>query len=271
MQSNIIALKNGNQIHFYSAGIKNNMPLILLHGWPTNALLWRHIVPELSKYFYVLCPDLPGHGASSGLNGAYDKDALGHFVFTFYQTLGLKKAHLACHDLGGVAGFSFAVKHPDLIDKLIVMNTTAYADWHWKLKLSIFLLKQPFLARFYLFPLIFKQIFKTGIANHDIITDELIEKYRAPWSVSKETKAAFSKTIEPPPEQLVLSREQLNGIKLPTLLLWGTKDKYFPFKTARRLQSDIPGSKLVKVKKASHFLQEEQPEFIWKQILAFLL
>ncbi len=271
MNSQTIRLSDKLNIHYCSAGNPSNPPLILLHGWPSSSQLWRLLIPELSNYFYILAPDLPGHGQSDKpLTVRYTKEYLEQFILDFIDALKLNKIHLACHDLGALGGLSFASSHPERLNKFIVMNTSPYSDWSIRLRLTIFLLKQRILTPFFLNKFIFKQVLKSGIYNHYLITPELINIFINPWIQSKGSLSAFSKTIEIPPDQMVLNQEQLNQIKTPTLILWGKKDVFFPMRVAWQLHKDIPGSTLTGVKNAAHFLQEEQPDFIQKEMVSFL-
>jgi pimeloyl-ACP methyl ester carboxylesterase len=271
MESRYVLLKNNLRIHTLVRGDKTHPPLVLLHGWPSSSLLWRSLIPEFSKRFYVLAPDLPGHGKSDKPETIpYDLNLLRGFILDFLDALGLKKAHLCVHDLGGMAGLSFAVRYPQRIDKFIVMNTSPYSDWSFALRASIFLLKQKCLTRLFLNRFVFREVLKNGFYNKELITPDIVDIFRAPWTESKQARNAFSSTLAVPPELMVEEREALRKINLPTLILWGRKDVFFPFKIARRLHEDIKTSSLVAVDKAGHFLQEEQPEFILREMLKFL-
>ena len=266
-----VTLKNNMKIHTLIEGDQSNPPLILIHGWPSSCYLWRHMIPELSKHFYVFAPDLPGHGKSDKpYNAIYDLNFLRGFILDFYDALNLKTASLAAHDLGGMAGLSFAVKHPERLDKFIIMDTSPYAKWSFLLHLSIYLLKQKHLTWIFLNRFVFKQVLKNGFYNKKIITPRVLDLFRNPWVSSKEGRQAFSKTIEIPPSQMVEPKEALQKIESHTLILWGKNDFFFPYKIARKLHQDIKNSILVGVDKAGHFLQEEQPEFICQQIISFL-
>ncbi len=272
MDSQKITLNTKLNIHYYSAGSPDNPPLVLLHGWPSSCLLWRLLIPELSKHFYILAPDLPGHGQSDKpLNVKYTKEFLEQFILDFIDTLGFEKIHLACHDLGALGGLGFVSTYPERLNKFIIMNTSPYSSWSLRLKFTIFLLKQRMLTNLFLNKFIFKQVLKSGIYNHHLITPQLIDIFRTPWMQTEESLSAFSKTIEIPPDQMVLTQEKLNSIKTPTLILWGKKDIFFPMRVAWQLHKDIQNSTLVGVKNAAHFLQEEQPEFIQKEMISFLI
>ena len=271
MESLYLTLKNNLKIHTLIKGDKSNPPLVLIHGWPSCSLLWRHMIPELSKNFYVLAPDLPGHGKSDKpQNVKYDLNFLRGFILGFYDAVNLKTASLAAHDLGGMGGLSFAVRHPERLDKFIIMDTSPYSEWPFLLHLSIYLLKQKYLTWIFLNRFVFKQVLKNGFYNKNFITPEVIDIFRTPWINSKEGKKAFSRTIKIPPSQMVEPKDALQKIKSPTLILWGKNDFFFPFKIARQLHKDIKNSTLVGVDKAGHFLQEEQHDFIQKHMISFL-
>lgn len=271
MESLNLTLKNNLKIHTLVKGDPSKPALVLVHGWPSSGLLWRHMIPELSKHFYVLVPDMPGHGKSDKpKNTSYDLPFLRNFILDYFDALDLKTASLAAHDLGGMAALSFAVRHPDRLEKFIIMNTSPFPEWSFRLHLTIYLLKQKNLAWFFLNPYIFKHVLKDCFYNKKMITPEVIDIFRAPWIHSKSGHRAFSKTIEIPPELMVEPEENLKKITTPTLILWGKNDVLFPLKTARRLHKLIKFSSLVGVNKAGHFLQEEQPEFVQQQLISFL-
>ncbi len=270
MESKFIQL-NGKLTHFLSAGNPDNPSLVLIHGWPSSGLLWRQMIPELSKKFHILVPDLPGHGKSDKPgNIDYDLDFLCGFILDFYDAMDLKRATLIVHDLGGMAGLSFAVRHRDRLEKFVVMNTSPYSDWHPLLSFTIFLLKQPILTHFFLNKTSFRQILSNGFYNKSLISSDLLNLFLTPWINSPQGRKSFSKTIAIPPARMVESPNVLRTIDTPTLILWGTKDRFFPFKYAKRLQRDIQNSKLIAIEKAGHFLQDEQPDLINKALMEFL-
>ncbi|MBU1340920.1 MAG: alpha/beta hydrolase [Proteobacteria bacterium] len=271
METQYVTLKSNLKIHTLIGGDTSNPPLVLIHGWPASGCLWRKIIPELSKHFYVLAPDLPGHGKSDKPEEtAYDLAFFRGFILDFFDALHLKTASLAAHDLGGMAGLSFAVRHPERLDNFIIMDTSPYPEWPFMLNFSICLLKQNFLTPLFLTPFVFKQVLKTGFYNKNLITPEVMDLFRTPWTRSKQGENAFSNTIKIPAAQMVEPKEALQKIKVPTLILWGKNDFFFPFKIARQLHGDIKGSTLIGVDKAGHFSPEEQPDFIGQQIISFM-
>lgn len=271
MKTQWIQLKTKMNIFYLTAGNPKNPPLVMLHGWPSSSALWDKIIPGLSKDFYVIAPDLPGHGQSDKPEEqVYDLNFLRTFILDFYDALGLDRASLVAHDLGGMAGLSFAVRHPERLDKFIIMNTSPFSNWPWALSLTISLLKQPWLTRFFLFPWVFKQVLGSGFFDAKLLTPQLVKKFQGPWVAAKQGKIAFSRTIAVPPEQMTESPESLAKINCPTLILWGKKDRFFPYGLAKKLNGIMPNAQRVGIDNAGHFLQEEQPTQITQVIFSFL-
>lgn len=269
MEHETVCLKSGLSIHTLKDGNPSNPAVLLLHGWPSSALLWRNIIPGLADKFYVLAPDLPGHGRSDKpARAVYSLNFFRRFIREFMAATGQDTCRLVCHDLGGMAGLSFGVHHPESLEKLVVMNTGPYPDWHWQLNLFISLLKQPVLTPFFLNPVLFKQVLANGFHNRTNLTPELVRMFRQPWL--KDGRRAFSRTIDVPAQEMVEPVSALRALDLPCLVLWGKRDRFFPFKVARRLQRDLPDARLVGIDDAGHFLQEEQPDAITRALLAFL-
>ncbi|MCP4179509.1 MAG: alpha/beta hydrolase [bacterium] len=129
MESRYDTLENGLKIHSYVAGRNKHPQLVLIHGYPANAFLWRDCIGKLSKHFQIYAPDLPGHGLSDKpLDIEYNLDFFIKFLNDYYSVLEIEKAHLAVHDLGGMIGLKFASIHPEKIDKFIVMDTLPYKE-----------------------------------------------------------------------------------------------------------------------------------------------
>ena len=272
MEKRFITLKNGMNIFVLQKGLKNLAPLILLHGWPSNTFLWRNILPGLSKSFSVYAPDLPGYGRSDKpLDVDYDMAFYHEFLLEFYDALGLKKASLVAHDLGAIAGLSLAVRNPQKIEKLVIMNTGPYSNWPLTVRLLLNILSARPLTSLFLNRLVYTILLKTSVYNTRCMTPEVVDLFRNHWMDTTNGKAAFSRTIKAPPSRMAEPVEKLRAIDIETMILWGKEDRFFPFSLARKLHGDIKGSKLVGIEKAGHFIQEDNPEYVQEKIMDFLI
>ncbi|NNG02039.1 MAG: alpha/beta hydrolase [Desulfobacteraceae bacterium] len=265
-------LVNGMKIHSLVAGSPQSPPLVLLHGYPTNAYLWRRCIPGLAEHFRVYAPDLPGHGDSDKpLDAEYDLDYFLRFLVAYFSVLNLPKAHLAVHDLGGAVGLGFASRNPEMVEKLIVMDSAPYKEWSGTLKKVVARARSPIWSQVLLCKPVFGAALRdVGVYCRGAITAETAERYRRSWVKNRASRKAFSRVICAPPEAITERRENLRRIKSPTLILWGQNDRMMGTDTARELASDIPGSQLKIIPSCGHFLQEDNPEAVTENMLKFL-
>ena len=129
-------------------------PLLLLHGFPQNHLMWRDVAPLLAGRFTVVCADLPGYGASGGPqphDGApYGKRAMARDMATAMVQLGFRRFSVAGHDRGGRVAYRLALDHPERVQRVAVLDIvptgTAWARADARLALGYWpwsLLAQP--------------------------------------------------------------------------------------------------------------------------------
>src|SRR5919106_896525 len=112
---------NGFRMHYVIAG--SGYPLVFLHGWPQSWYEWRKIIPPLAERFTVIAPDLRGLGDSEHPMTGYDKRTLASDVHALMQSLGCQKIGLAGHDWGGPVAFYLAYDQPDMVERLMVLDT----------------------------------------------------------------------------------------------------------------------------------------------------
>jgi len=115
-----VAIVNGFRMHYVIAG--KGYPIVLLHGWPQSWYAWRKVIPPLAEHFTVIAPDLRGLGSSDRPMTGYDKRTLATDVHALVGSLGFSKIGLAGHDWGAVAGFYLAYDHPEVIERLMILD-----------------------------------------------------------------------------------------------------------------------------------------------------
>lgn len=104
-------------------------PVVFLHGNPTSAHLYRHLIRELAPAYRCIAPDYLGFGRSAAPSDfSYRPPAHATLVETLLRTLSLSEMTLVLHDWGGPIGLSYALRHPDTVRRLVLMNT-----WGWPL------------------------------------------------------------------------------------------------------------------------------------------
>jgi pimeloyl-ACP methyl ester carboxylesterase len=161
---------SGHSMAFHREG--EGEPVLLVHGITTYSFIWRRIIPLLSTAYDVIAVDLLGCGDSDKpLDVSYAIKDHAERLHEFVTRLGLAKFHFVGHDLGGGMGQIFAVRHPEMLHDLTVINTVAYDFWPVQ---PIIALRTPVLRLFLMasFDLgTFRLVVKRGLYYKDRVTD----------------------------------------------------------------------------------------------------
>jgi pimeloyl-ACP methyl ester carboxylesterase len=114
---------NDIELHIEDHG--TGTPVLLLHGWPDSADLWRHQIPALTDAgFRAIAPDLRGFGRSDKPEGvdAYAFPVVLNDVLGILDQLGIDRAHIVGHDFGAALGWAMAMRAPERVDRLVVIS-----------------------------------------------------------------------------------------------------------------------------------------------------
>jgi pimeloyl-ACP methyl ester carboxylesterase len=111
---------NGVKLHYVIGGTGD--PLVLVHGFGQNWYMWNRLLPELSKHFTVIAPDLRGVGESDKPEGGYDKKNMAKDVHELVKSLGFTDINLAGHDIGLMVAYAYAAQYPTEVKKLSLMD-----------------------------------------------------------------------------------------------------------------------------------------------------
>jgi pimeloyl-ACP methyl ester carboxylesterase len=114
------AFVNGVNIHYVTGG--SGEPLVLVHGFGQNWYMWNRLLPELSKHFTVIAPDLRGVGESDKPAGGYDKKNMATDIHELVKKLGYHNVNLAGHDIGLMVAYAYAAQFGDEVKKLALMD-----------------------------------------------------------------------------------------------------------------------------------------------------
>jgi pimeloyl-ACP methyl ester carboxylesterase len=272
MNEQNVELVSGLRINYLTAGDPARPPVVLLHGYPLDARLWQGVIPDLARDFFVMAPDLPGHGGSDKpLEAAYDLDFFVEFSGQFLTAVGVTRADVVGHDLGGMIALGLAGRHPDLVRRLVVMDTSPFPKWPVLMRFLLWMLKQRWLARLFLWRPYFRVMLKWfGFVDRRIFSPELAGLFRAPWIASPQSRAALSRVVSAPPEKSTPTGNDLAGITAPTLVLWADRDKLFPVSIARDLTEALAQAELTVMPETAHFFPLEKPKEVAELLRKFL-
>lgn len=259
------------KLHYLEMGAGE--PILLLHGWPTSAYLWRNLIPTLAEKNRVIALDLPGFGRSDKrLGDSFSFNFQEKMIDGFLQQMGIEQVNLAVHDLGGPLGLFWAVKHPEKVLRITFLNTLVYPEFSWAVKLFGLSTVLPLVKNWMSSPRGIRAAMRLGVVHKEQLSKTDIEQYQRPFQ-SKEARKVLLKTVQ----RLSIKAyhqiaSELPNFKIPIQLIYGKEDRILPDieKTMTRLQQDLPQAELTVLDDCGHFLQEDKPTEIAQLMSRFL-
>ncbi len=230
--------------------------LLLLHGWGGSIESLKGLQNELSKKYKVTNISLPGFGQSEAPKISWSLKDYSLFLEELILELKLKRPILAGHSYGGKISIKLALEFPELISKLILINTSGIKPKN-TLKKTIFGLGSK-VAKVLGSPL------PTRIKNK---IKELGYRYivrEHDYLKSGSLKETFKKIVN---EHYF---EELKTIKIPTLIIWSEKDSYVPVWMGVKMRNLIPNSKFIMVENQTHGLPIKNPKLVAEFIISYL-
>ncbi|MCF6179007.1 MAG: alpha/beta fold hydrolase [Geopsychrobacter sp.] len=237
--------------------------VILIHGITTYSFIWRQVLPFLMTDRRLVAFDLLGCGGSDmPLDVGYSLAEHAERLLLLVQQLGIKRLHLVGHDVGGGIAQIFAVRYPEMVIDLSLINSVAYDYWPVQ---PITTMRTPILRHFAMATLdigAFGMIVRRGLYHKDRLDPELLELFSAPVrsSIGRKAFLHFARCLDN--RNLTEIADDLCNLKIPVLLLRGEADVYLSEEISLRLKRDIPGCRLLKIPTGGHYIQEDEPEKI---------
>lgn len=236
----------------YQGDVRGKRNLVLVHGAGGSHLDWPAPLRRLREA-NVYALDLPGHGRSAG-TGHSSIAPYRDFIFAFLDALGLGKAILVGHSMGGAISLDFALHYPDRLAGLILVGSGA------RLRVAPAIL--------------------TGILSDFEATVDLVCDYAFGPSATEQLKRlGRQRRLKTPPQVLHGDyaacdafdvMERLGEIRCPTLVIGGTADRLTPPKYSIYLRDHIPGAELVLVDAAGHMVMLQKSEVMTRAISKFI-
>jgi len=272
-------LPHGITLTGHAAGDPAHPVLLFLHGFPEAAFAWDEVITALADRFHCVAPNLRGYADSSAPSevSAYRMRSLLQDMTELINRLGGHVHAVVAHDWGGAVGWGLGIQRPDLLDRLVILNSphphtfardlahdpaqqaaSAYMNW----------LRQPGsedrLARDD-HALLWKLF--TGMAPTPWLTDALRAQYSAVWRQGLlgavnyyRASPLYPPTDQDPGARAVTVTAADTTVTVPTLVLWGERDQALLPCLLDGLDACLPQGRIERWDDASHWLVHEHPQ-----------
>ncbi|MVN23160.1 alpha/beta fold hydrolase [Mucilaginibacter arboris] len=270
---------NGIYLHAAVAGPPKGKVILFLHGFPEFSLGWKkQLLFFAEKGYYAIAPDQRGYNFSSKPKGvkAYRIENLVADVVELIQQLSTQKVILVGHDWGGAVAWEVAGRYPELIEKLIILNMPHLKVMRDTLKRNFRQLLKSWYTGFFQVPFLpewFSSLFNYKIleqsmvrsANKKTFSNQELAQYKSAWRNPGALKAMINWY-----RAYKYSKPALKKISIPTLILWGKKDKFLLPQMAEKSNLLCARGKLIMLEDATHWLHHEKAAKVNRLILNFL-
>ncbi len=258
--------------------------VILLHGFPENWHSWRWQIPALvAAGFSVLVPDMRGYNLSSKPveQSAYQLDYLVADVVALVQASGHPRAHIVGHDWGGIIAWTFAGKHPELMDKLVILNAPHLKIYLEKVRHPRQMFRSWYML-FFLLPRLpelalstrnfqaIRDMFKLRPARKMTFSDTDVEEYIEALSYPGALTAALNYYRANFTMANAYKFARSPAVHVETLIIWGELDPALGIELLEGVDQVAPYSRVHRVRDASHWVQNEAPEEVNQVLIDFL-
>lgn len=262
---------NGNNVYYesYRQHPLSKETIVLIHGFLSSSFSFRRLIPYLINDYNVISIDLPPFGQSGkSRRYKYSYQNLATTVIQLVEGLNLRKVILLGHSMGGQISLYIAHLRPDLVDKVVLLCSSAYLE-----KSKPQLVLASYLPLFHIF--VKRWLERSGLEanlqlvvyNQSIIDKEMEEGYLAPF-LKNDIFIALGKLIRD--REGDLPADILSKIQVPCLLLWGEQDRVVPLDIGKKLHKDLKNSQLTVLKETGHLIPEERPEEVFQYIKEFI-
>lgn len=264
---------NGYNLHYIEVG--QGPTILFVHGTPSWSFDFRNVIKELKSDFKCIAVDHLGFGLSDKPE-QYDYSTQNHSktLEKFILDMQLKDITLVVHDFGGPIGLNFAIRHPEIVKNIVVLNS-----WLWSSKADPDFIKLTKILKSPLLPFLYRYlnfsprlILPKSFGDHKI-SGKLLKQYTKPFAnkTQRNGALAFAKSLLNDQDWFEVLWETKDPIaSKPTLFIWGMKDPVIKPHNLDKFRSGFPNSKVVQFESSGHFPQEEESGKVAKVIKEFL-
>ncbi len=275
--------RGGIRMHYLDEGVSDHPPVVMLHGNPSWSFYYRNLVLALRGSSRCIVPDHIGCGLSdkpSARDYDYSLKSRVADLEALLDSLGIAECSLVMHDWGGMIGMAWAVRHPERVRRLVVLNTSAFHLPSTKrLPFALWLGRSTWLGTLLIrgLNLFCRRAASIGVQRR-AMAPEVRAEYLRPYD-SWRHRIAVSKFVQtiplrPGDSGYDIVSEVENGLtkfqSVPMLIAWGLRDFVFDHHFLAEWERRFPQAEVLRFEDAGHYILEDAGDEIIPRIQAFL-
>jgi pimeloyl-ACP methyl ester carboxylesterase len=218
-------------------------PVVMVHGLSGSTRWWSRNVQDVAERHRIYLVDLPGFGITHSLRRRFVLAETATWLSEWMEAVGLRRAHLVGHSMGGYLSVRLAANRPDLVRRLVLVAPAGVPTERSMLGHLVPLLLAARSATPAFMPVLVRDALRTG-----------------PMTLWRAARDLLAEDV----------RGDLRNIEAPTLLVWGENDPLIPPAVGDLLREEIPDSHLLLLQRAGHVPMFDQPKEFDAALLAFL-
>lgn len=278
LRHGLVTVEEGVHLHYVELG--EGPLVVLLHGFPEFWYAWRNQIAALAAAgFRVVAPDQRGYNLSSKPEGvtAYGAARLVEDVAALIRRCGEEKAFVVGHDWGAGVAWAFAMEHPEMVERLVVLNGPHPERLLHALKTSPIQWIRSWYIFFFQLPALPEAV--SELDRYAFLLKPLREEPIRPGAFTREDLALYVEAYAKPGALTAMInwyRAILRGktpkvrrTEVPVLVLWGENDPHLDREIATPPEELVPNARVVFVPGATHWLQHDAPERVNEELVAF--
>ncbi len=270
---------NGIRMHYAVAG--SGPPVVMLHGFPEFWYGWHKQIPALAERYTVIVPDQRGYGETDKPTWGYEVDVLVQDIIGLIEASGHQRARIVGHDWGGAVAWALAIKFPQRVERLAILNAPHPAIFPAALKTNPRQAMRSMYMGFFQLPwlpeallsandyALYAQSLRRSAATPTAFSDEEIERYKDAISTPGALTGALNWYRAARRSGGLLRGTGLQ-VTVPTLLMWGERDSFLGKELIDGTERFVPDLRVLRMPTCSHWLHHEAPEAVNQALVDFL-
>ena len=268
---------NGQPIHVHEEAPHRKTVALLIHGWSSSWYALSPLLPQLRERYRCLAVDLPGYGESPPSPQRATIAGYADLLASLIRQVTDQPGVLVGHSMGGMISLTLALRHPDLVERMVLLCPTI--SGHLSMFIDLFISPITLLERFRLGNRLVAALEPQMLS----VTDRLMRpaSFAERSGITEEQYHRLRADARRPGQGRVRAecywamregdlRGKLGQIKAPSLVLWGMEDNTVPLRDASVVADEWPDADLRVIPKAGHWPQFETPAITQRYVRAFL-